>query len=160
MLVSLALVGTTLGLDLPRASQGEFWGDGATYYAMAWSLARDLDLRFDAGDLARVRAEYPSGPQGLFLKRASGGLTVDAAAGFPWVRRVRPDEGRLYYAKAFAHPLVVGSARGRPRHARPPAGERPPALGARCGSRSSSCGGGGSARGRRWPRPWRSCSSP
>jgi len=106
-LLSLALVGTTLGLELPRASRGEFWGDGATYYAMAWSLARDLDLRFDEGDLARVRAEYPSGPQGIFLKRASGGLTVDAAAGFPWVRRVRPDEARLYYAKAFAHPLAA-----------------------------------------------------
>ncbi|HSD27527.1 MAG TPA: hypothetical protein VLL75_09490, partial [Vicinamibacteria bacterium] len=91
----------------PRASKGEFWGDGATYYAMAWSVARDLDLRFDAGDLARVRAEYPNGPQGLFLKRASGGLTIDVSAGFPWARRVRPDEGRLYYAKAFAHPLVA-----------------------------------------------------
>ncbi len=100
-------MGATLGFDLPRASSSEFWGDGATYYAMAWSLARDRDLRFDAGDLARVRAEYPNGPQGIFLKRASGGLTVDAAAGFPWVRRVRPDEGRLYYAKAFVHPLVA-----------------------------------------------------
>ena len=107
VLVTLVLVGTTLGLDLPRASRGEFWGDGATYYAMAWSLARDLDLRFDEGDLARVRSEYPKGPQGLFLKRASGGLTVDPADGFPWVRRVRPEEGRLYYAKAFAHPLAV-----------------------------------------------------
>jgi hypothetical protein len=106
-LVSLALVATTLCLDLPRASKGEFWGDGATYYAMAWSLARDFDLRFDEGDLARVRSEYPGGPQGLFLKRASGGLTLDGAGGFPWVRRVRPDEGRLYYAKAFAHPLAV-----------------------------------------------------
>jgi hypothetical protein len=106
-LVTLALAGATVGLDLPRASEREFWGDGATYYAMAWSLARDRDLRFDAGDLARVRAEYPNGPQGLFLKRASGGLTIDVSAGFPWVRRVRPDEGRLYYAKAFAHPLVA-----------------------------------------------------
>ena len=106
-LVSLTLAGTTLGLDLPRASQGEFWGDGATYYAMAWSLARDLDLRFDEGDLARVRSEFPNGPQGLFLKRASGGLTVDGAAGFPWLRRVRADEGRLYYAKAFVHPLMA-----------------------------------------------------
>jgi len=106
-LATLALVAATAGLDLPRASKGEFWGDGATYYAMAWSLARDLDLRFDAGDLERVRAEYPNGPQGVFLKRASGGLTVDGGAGFPWVRRVRSDEGRLYYAKAFAHPLVV-----------------------------------------------------
>jgi hypothetical protein len=105
--VTLALAGATAGLDLPRASKGEFWGDGATYYAMAWSLARDLDLRLDAGDLARVRAEYPNGPQGLFLKRASGGLTWDGGAGFPWVRRVRPEEGRLYYAKAFVHPLAV-----------------------------------------------------
>jgi hypothetical protein len=74
---------------------------------MAWSLARDHDLRFDAGDLARIRAEYPGGPQGVFLKRASGGLTVDAVAGFPWVRRVRADEPRLYYAKAFVHPLLA-----------------------------------------------------
>ena len=107
VLVCLALVGASLGLDLPRASKGEFWGDGATYYAMAWSLARDFDLRFDEGDLSRIRSEYPGGPQGLFLKRASGGLTLDTAAGFPWLRRVRPDEGRLYYAKAFAHPLVA-----------------------------------------------------
>ena len=106
-LATVALLGATVRLDLPRASGGAFWGDGATYYAMAWSLARDLDLRFDAGDLARVRAEYPGGPEGIFLKRASGGLTVDGAAGFPWLRRVRPDEGRLYYAKAFVHPLVA-----------------------------------------------------
>jgi hypothetical protein len=106
-LVAMALTGGTLALDLPRASGGEFWGDGAIYYAMAWSLARDHDLRFDEGDLARVRAEYPNGPQGIFLKRASGGLTVEGVAGFPWVRRVRADEGRLYYAKAFVHPLVV-----------------------------------------------------
>jgi hypothetical protein len=105
--VTVALVGATLALDLPRSSGGEFWGDGATYYAMTWSLARDQDLRFDASDLARVRAEYPNGPQGIFLKRASGGLTVDPSAGFPWVRRVRPEEGRLYFAKAFAHPLVA-----------------------------------------------------
>ncbi len=106
-LATVALLAATVRLDLPRASRGEFWGDGATYYAMAWSLAHDLDLRFDERDLARIRAEYPNGPQGLFLKRASGGLTVDGAAGFPWLRRVRPDEGRLYYAKAFVHPLVA-----------------------------------------------------
>jgi hypothetical protein len=106
-LLTLALAGMTAALDLPRASSREFFGDGATYYAMAWSLARDLDLRFDAGDLARIRSEYPSGPQGVFLKRASGGLTVDGGTGFPWVRRVRADEGRLYYAKSFAHAVVV-----------------------------------------------------
>ena len=105
--IAAALVVASATLDLPRASKNEFWGDSATYYAMAWSVARDLDLRFDARDLERVRAEYPGGPQGLFLKRASGGVTVDASSGFPWVRRVRPDEGRLYYAKALLYPVLV-----------------------------------------------------
>jgi hypothetical protein len=94
-------------VNLPQASGFVFWGDGATYYAMASSLAHDLDLRFEAKDLDRVRHEYPAGPQGVFLKRASGGLTVDVAGGFPWVRRVRSGEARIYYAKGFAYPLVA-----------------------------------------------------
>ncbi len=105
--VTLALVGLGLGVDLPRVSKGEFWGDGATYYAMAWSLASDLDLRYEAKDLARALAEYPRGPQGLFLKEAAGALSVDGHAGFPWLRRVRGDEGRLYYAKALLYPLLA-----------------------------------------------------
>jgi len=104
---SALLVLGGLVLDLPKASRGQVWGDGATYHAMAWSLARDFDLRFEAKDLERVRREYPGGPQGLFLKRASGALTLDTARGFPWLRRVRPDEGRLYFAKAYAHPLAA-----------------------------------------------------
>ena len=106
-LVAGALVAAAVSIDLPKASHAEFWGDGATYYAMSWSLARDLDLRYERGDLERVRTEYPAGPQGLFLKRANGGWTIDRASGFPWLRRVRPDEARLYYAKAFAYPLVA-----------------------------------------------------
>jgi hypothetical protein len=105
--LSAALALGTLALDLPRAARGEVWGDGATYHAMAWSLARDFDLRFEARDLERIRREYPGGPQGVFLKRASGGVTLDGAHGFPWLRKVRADEGRLYFAKAFAHPLAA-----------------------------------------------------
>ena len=107
VLVAALLAIGIVSVDLPRAAGGEFWGDGATYYAMAQSLAHDLDLRFEARDLERVRREYPRGPEGLFLKRASGGLTLDPKAGFPWLRRVRADEGRIYYAKAFAYPLVA-----------------------------------------------------
>jgi hypothetical protein len=105
--VCAALVVASLAVDLPRAAQGEFWGDGATYSAMAWSLARDGDVRYEAADLERIRAEYPGGPSGVFLKRAAGGITLDAAAGFPWLRRVRADEGRLYYAKSLAYPLLA-----------------------------------------------------
>ena len=92
-------------VDLPRPRCAQFWGDGATYHAMAWSLAEDGDLRYEARDVFRVRREFPAGPQGIFLKRASGGLTLDARAGFPWLRRVRRRRARaLYFAKAFALP--------------------------------------------------------
>ena len=113
--MALALVVVAVATDLPAVSRQEFWGDGATYYAMAWSLARDLDVRYEARDLARVRREYPAGPQGLFLKRASGGLTSDAEGGFPGVRRVRPGEGRRLRP---AWPRYGTAARlGRPRAA-------------------------------------------
>jgi len=106
-LVVAALTVAVASVDLPRAAGLEFWGDSATYYAMASSLAHDFDLRYEAKDLARVRREYPAGPHGVFLKRASGGLTTESGEGFPWVRRVRAEEGRLYYAKGFAYPLVA-----------------------------------------------------
>lgn len=80
-----------LGVDLPRASDGRFWSDAATYHAMAGSLAFDGDLRFDAGDLARERASYPGGPQGVFLKRVPDGR----------------DGTRLVYAKAFLYPAAA-----------------------------------------------------
>lgn len=92
-------------VDLPADSSGRFWSDGASYYAMAWSLAEDFDLRYEARDLERIRSRYPGGPQGLFLKRASGGLTWDGG-----LRRVRPEEGRLYYAKALLYPMLAAPA--------------------------------------------------
>jgi hypothetical protein len=98
VVVGLFLV-TAVVLDLPTASGRRFWSDGATYYAMASSLARDFDLRYEVPDLERVRAEYPSGPQGVFLKRGRG--------------------DRLYYAKSFVYPAaaapfvrVLGASRG------------------------------------------------
>jgi hypothetical protein len=104
LVLALGLLVATATLDLPRAGGGEFWGDGATYHAMAWSLAEDGDLRYEARDLFRSRREFASGPQGLFLKRASGGL--ERAPGGGW-RRARPEDGRLYFAKGFAYPLVA-----------------------------------------------------
>jgi hypothetical protein len=100
-----ALVVAALATDLPRRAKGEFWGDGATYHGMAWSLAEDLDLRYEARDLLRVQREWGSGPQGVFLKRSSGGLRL--GGGFPWISRVPNEEPRLYYAKSFVYPLVA-----------------------------------------------------
>jgi hypothetical protein len=102
-----SLAAAALATDLPRLSGGRFWGDGATYYAMAASLAEDGDIRYEARDVLRIRREYAFGPQGVFLKRASGGWTIDREAGFPWIRRVGPAEPRLYYAKALVYPAVA-----------------------------------------------------
>ncbi len=106
-LVSAGLVAIALTTDLASLSGGRFWGDGATYHAMAWSLAEDLDLRYEAKDVFRSRREFSEGPQGIFLKRASGGLTFDAKDGFPWMRRVPEKEPRIYFAKPFVYPAVA-----------------------------------------------------
>jgi hypothetical protein len=102
-----ALCLLALALDLPTLSGGQFWNDGATYYSMAWSLARDGDLKFRAEDLARVKKEYPAGPQGIFLKRMSDRVRLDPR--FPWVR-LEPDQERtrpIFFAKPFVYPLVA-----------------------------------------------------
>jgi hypothetical protein len=97
--IAAAMIAATALVKIPA-----FWGDSATYYAMAKSLAEDGDLEYEARDLFRVRREYPSGPQGIFLKRASGGFTFDGPG---VVRRVPADEPRIYFAKAFVHPAVA-----------------------------------------------------
>src|SRR2546428_8524117 len=74
---------------------------------MAHSLAEEGDLRYEARDVFRARRELPGGPQGLFLKRASGGLRWDGAGGFPWVRRVPEGDKRIYFAKAFTYPAAA-----------------------------------------------------
>src|SRR5205814_6125134 len=90
--ITLAVATVALVIAVATVRLPGFWGDGATYYSMAWSLAEDGDLRYEARDLLRARRDIPAGPQGLFLKRASGGLAWDGAGGFPWVRRVRAEE--------------------------------------------------------------------
>ena len=89
---------------------GRFWSDGATYHAMAGSLAFDGDLEFEAEDLARVRASYPGGPQGVFLKRVGGGL-----------RRRRGSSTRRRSSTRLAAAPFVRAARDGPR---PPGPER------------------------------------
>jgi hypothetical protein len=84
-----------------------FWGDSATYYSMASSVAQDFDLRYEARDILRVRRELGGGPEGLFLKKSAGGFAVDRGAGFPYLRRLGVDDARLYFAKPFLHALFA-----------------------------------------------------
>lgn len=104
-LAASLLLGLSLRSDPGRLFEGRFFSDGATYYSMAWSLVGDFDLEYTATDLARVKREFPDGPSGIFLKRASGGFELDGSA--PWIKRVPPEDKRLYFGKAMTYPVVA-----------------------------------------------------
>ena len=84
--IGIVLTAWALSVDFAKASGG-FAGDAATYYTLGQSLAHDLDFEYRRDDLARVWKEFPSGPEGIFLKRGDG--------------------GRLFYAKAYIYPLAA-----------------------------------------------------
>ena len=84
--IGVVLTAWALSVDFPKASGG-FAGDAATYYTLGHSLAHDLDFEYRRDDLARVWQEFSSGPEGIFLKRGSG--------------------GRIFYAKAYVYPLAA-----------------------------------------------------
>jgi hypothetical protein len=116
--IGLVLAGFALTIDYPRSAQ-TFWSDGATYYAMAHSLAFDGDLLYEREDLVRVFREFRSGPSGLFLKRGREvDLTLESR--IPFLVSEGPLTSELYYAKAFLYsslPLL----RARRRHEWSPA---------------------------------------
>jgi len=72
--------------NLSERQRGGFFSDGGTYYAMIQSLAFDLDLEYTRDDLNRIKGDFWEGPMGLFLKKK---------------------DGRLFYAKSFAYPLIA-----------------------------------------------------
>jgi len=90
---------------------GGFWGDNATYYMMGQSLAKDADLAYRAEDLRRVVSEFPSGPNGLFLKkgRSVTGVHLTTKAPFLVIDGVEePDAAsRFFYGKSFVYPLFA-----------------------------------------------------
>ncbi len=108
LLLFLFLGGFAVAVDFPKAAYG-FQSDEATYYTLGHSLARDGDFAFDRGDLARVYQEFPTGPEGIFLKKGKS-RWLERAAGFPWFRLAAgPDSraDRLYAGKSFAYPLAA-----------------------------------------------------
>jgi hypothetical protein len=103
--IGLVLAGFALTVDYPRAA-GTFWSDGATYYAMAHSLASDFDIVYERQDLERVFREFPGGPSGIFLKRGRE-LDLALTSRIPFLVSEGPLTSRLYYAKAFLYSLAA-----------------------------------------------------
>jgi len=107
--LGVVLLAWAFTVDFPKATGG-FFSDGATYYSLAHSLATDFDFEFRREDLVRVWREYPSGPEGIFLKKGRDIQGVTVAATFPFLRlttAVDPDSRRLYYGKSFIFPLFA-----------------------------------------------------
>jgi hypothetical protein len=106
--IAAVLLAWALSVNYPKASYG-FFSDASTYYGLAHSLADDGDFEFRREDLVRVWREFPSGPEGIFLKRGTDpDLRVDGAPPFVHVdARPDADATRLFFAKAYLYPLFA-----------------------------------------------------
>jgi hypothetical protein len=107
--VGLTLIMWALTVDFARSVPG-FFGDASTYYSLGYSLAEDFDFAFKREDLVRVWREFPSGPEGIFLKRGRDVQGLELTSSPPFVAIASapdPDTTRLYYGKGFIYPLVA-----------------------------------------------------
>ena len=101
--------GVAVSVDFPRAATN-FKGDEATYYSLALSIAYERDFVFQRRDLVRVWEEFPSGPEGIFLKRGSDIHGVKWSSAFPFLTLDRSDDPsrtRYFYGKSFIYPLFA-----------------------------------------------------
>jgi hypothetical protein len=108
LILGVLLLGFALSVKFPVVAFG-FQSDEATYYSIGHSLASDWDLQFQRRDLVRVYREFPSGPEGIFLKRGRS-VRLDWQGRPPFVRWVKgpdPRADRLYYGKSFVYPLFA-----------------------------------------------------
>jgi len=85
--IGVVLLTWAIAVDFVKASEGGFFGDAATYYTLGHSLADDFDFEYQREDLVRVWREFPSGPEGLFLKRGR--------------------DAHLFFAKSYIYPLFA-----------------------------------------------------
>ena len=108
LMLGVLLLGFALTVKFPVVAFG-IQSDEATYYSLGHSIATDWDMQFQRRDLARVWKEFPTGPQGIFLKRGRS-FHLELQGRPPFVRWVKgPDSrtDRLYFGKSFLYPLAA-----------------------------------------------------
>lgn len=76
--ITLSLCLMVITLRLPHLKYRGFLSDEATYLAIAESLVFDKDIYYEPKDLIRIVENYPSGPQGIFLRKTIGNRLVYA----------------------------------------------------------------------------------
>ncbi len=108
LILGALLLGFALTVKFPVVAFG-FQSDESTYYSLGHSIAEDGDMQFQRADLVRVWKEFPTGPEGIFLKRGRT-FHLEWQASPPFVRWVKgPDtrSDRLYYGKSFVYPMAA-----------------------------------------------------
>jgi hypothetical protein len=108
LIVGALFFGFALTVKFPVVAFG-FQSDESTYYSLGHSFAKDFDAQFRREDLVRVWKEFPTGPQGIFLKKGRQ-VWLEGQSSFPFVRlATAPDHrsDRLYYGKSFIYPLAA-----------------------------------------------------
>jgi hypothetical protein len=108
LILGALLFSFALTVHFPVVAFG-FQSDEATYYSLGHSFASDWDMQFQRQDLVRVWKEFPTGPEGIFLKRGRS-VHLEAKSTPPFVRWVKgpdPRVDRLYYGKSFIYPLLA-----------------------------------------------------
>lgn len=98
--IALVIVAACAGRFIDtRGIVGDMKGDYATYVSMAFSVAKDGDLRYEPRDYQRFVAVFGHGPSGIFLKRRYH-LGIDG-------KEPVPAGQSLAYGKAFAYPVAA-----------------------------------------------------
>jgi len=87
LLAAIFLCIIIITLRLPHLKFRGFLSDEATYLSIAQSIVYDKDIYYEPKDLIRVYENYPSGPQGIFLRKTSN--------------------NNLIYAKSIIYPLFA-----------------------------------------------------
>ena len=109
LIVALVMVAVwTARVDVPRLT-GKIKGDEATYISMAFSVAKDRDLKYRPEDYRRFVAMYGTGPEGIFLKRTLN-LNWRLRAGWPPVQITKSpvsSDVELDYGKPFAYAVAA-----------------------------------------------------
>ncbi len=87
VLIFVFVLGMSLFINIPVLHKEFLFADQSTYFAATQSLAYDFDLEYSlqGQDLNRYFRIFPSGPQGIFLKRGK--------------------DGKIFFAKSFIYPL-------------------------------------------------------
>jgi len=100
-------------VDVPKLTV-PIKGDLSTYVSMAFSLAKDGDLKYRAEDYRRFHTLYGRGPDGIFLKRTYR-LDVHPRLGWPPIEVTKtavPWTEGLDYGKPFAYAVLAAPFAG------------------------------------------------